>query len=363
MKTQERNYQSWFIEKYNRGSDLQSISNDNHPIWRSRLRAWVSISRIPYRVLPFVILLFAISACSIFSSASGLPGTVSAPDVLTEYDTCAERILIMSVDGLRPAALSAERTPIIIGLAAQGAYTWTARTIHPPSTLPGHASMLTGYDVIDHGLSWNDYYPEMGFIKTTSVFEIAHEGGFRTSMFVAREKMQHIALPGSVDDFILVDGDYPELTKRAIGFIEPGFGVMFIHLRSMDKAGHTYGWMSEEYLAKAAFVDQEVSLVMNALRQADLEKSTLVILTADHGGHGKNHMTGLAADMTIPWIVVGPGVIPTYNLSSQVIVYDTAATAAWALGLALPADMKGTPVSEAFDSTSIQECELLVLER
>ncbi|MCJ7825549.1 MAG: sulfatase-like hydrolase/transferase, partial [Anaerolineales bacterium] len=118
-----------------------------------------------------------------------------------------------------------------------------------------------------------------------------------------------------------------------------------------------------EYLAMAANVDYEVGLVMNALRQEDLEKSTLVFLTADHGGHGKNHMTGLAADMTIPWVIAGPGVIPTQHLNSQVRVYDTAATAAWALGLALPGDMKGSPVSEAFDSASLQECELLMIER
>lgn len=363
MKGQVNNYQSWFVARNTGGSDIKATYIGNHGVERSRTRVRVPLGRILCSLLPLIILLWTLSACSILTPPSGSPGTVSAPEMLTEYDSCAERVLIMSVDGLRPDALSVERTPNIISLAAQGAYTWTARTIHPPSTLPGHASMLTGYDVIQHGVSWNDYYPEMGYIKTTSLFELAHDSGMSTSMFVAREKMQHIALPGSVDNFILVSGDYTEIRKKAIEYIEPGFGVMFIHLRGMDKAGHTYGWMGEEYLAMAANVDDEVAFVMDALRQADLERSTLVFLTADHGGHGKNHMTGLAADMTIPWVIAGPGVNPTQNLISEVRVYDTAATAAWALGLPLPGDMKGSPVSEAFDSASVKECELLIIER
>jgi arylsulfatase A-like enzyme len=52
--------------------------------------------------------------------------------------------------------------------------------------------------------------------------------------------------------------------------------------------------------------------------------------------------------MTIPWIVAGPGVVPGSKLSRRVVVYDTAATAMWALGLDLPSDLDGRPVLEAF---------------
>jgi hypothetical protein len=52
--------------------------------------------------------------------------------------------------------------------------------------------------------------------------------------------------------------------------------------------------------------------------------------------------------MTIPWIVAGPGVRVGYEIVGQVRVYDTAATAAWALGLLLPAEWEGRPVMEAF---------------
>jgi hypothetical protein len=59
--------------------------------------------------------------------------------------------------------------------------------------------------------------------------------------------------------------------------------------------------------------------------------------------------------MTIPWIVAGPGVVPGTRLTSPITVYDTAATALWALGLSLPADIAGRPVEEAFGEGSARE--------
>lgn len=309
----------------------------------------------------FGVLALALTACGLRISAPPAPPpppTSLVPEHPTEFAPCPERVLIMSADGMRPDALSPERAPNIYTLAAGGAYTWKARTVRPPSTLPAHTSMLTGYDVPQHGISWNDYFPEMGYIHTTSLFAIAHEHGLRTSMFIAKEKMQHIASPGTVDDFVLLDGPYGVLSQEAVRYINQDFGVMFVHLRRLDKAGHTYGWMSPEYISKVPEIDADVGMLLDALRQAGLAETTLLIFTADHGGHGTNHMTGLGVDMNIPWIVYGPGVEPGTALTSSVKVYDTAATSIWGLGFPLPSDMKGQPVLEAFRSGMEVECEL-----
>src|SRR3972149_3217061 len=78
---------------------------------------------------------------------------------------------------LRPDALDPNRTPAILALAESGAFTLTAQTIHPSVTLPAHGSMLSGYDVEQHGLTWNDYLPENGFILTPTLFSLAHDAG------------------------------------------------------------------------------------------------------------------------------------------------------------------------------------------
>jgi arylsulfatase A-like enzyme len=51
--------------------------------------------------------------------------------------------------------------------------------------------------------------------------------------------------------------------------------------------------------------------------------------------------------MTIPWIISGPRVMHT-QIATQVHTMDTAATAAFVLGLRQPPEWDGVPVYEAF---------------
>jgi arylsulfatase A-like enzyme len=71
--------------------------------------------------------------------------------------------------------------------------------------------------------------------------------------------------------------------------------------------------------------------------------TTLVIVTADHGGHGKQHSDGrVAVDRQILWIVRGPGVAHDAVLDQTVETVDTAATTLAALGLPALPHMLGT---------------------
>ena len=121
-----------------------------------------------------------------------------------------------------------------------------------------------------------------------------------------------------------------------------------LHLPGPDDSGHSNGWMSPVYLATVTNTDRAVGRILGALEAAGLREGTLILLTSDHGGHDQSHGSSSAEDMTIPWIVAGPGVVAGRTLSRRVVVYDTAATAMWALGLDLPSDLDGHPVLEAF---------------
>ena len=88
--------------------------------------------------------------------------------------------------------------------------------------------------------------------------------------------------------------------------------------------------------------------ILKTLKNLGLYESTLIIVTADHGGHDTTHGTEMLEDMTIPWIISGLG-IQNIQLTTQVHTTDTAATAAFALGLPLPAEWDGVPVYEAFN--------------
>jgi len=52
--------------------------------------------------------------------------------------------------------------------------------------------------------------------------------------------------------------------------------------------------------------------------------------------------------MHIPWIAWGKGVKPGFEITKRVSTVDTTATALWLLGVPLPNNMEGKPVTSAF---------------
>jgi arylsulfatase A-like enzyme len=125
------------------------------------------------------------------------------------------------------------------------------------------------------------------------------------------------------------------------------FGVLFIHFGTTDGMGHVHGWMSPEQFSVIFRADEALGRILAELDARGLRDETLIIISADHGGHDTIHGTYMREDMTIPWVMSGPGVQPG-ALASPVHTMDTAATAAFALGLPIPSEWDGVPVYEAF---------------
>src|SRR5512137_2098565 len=71
-------------------------------------------------------------------------------------------VVIISIDGGKPATMRQSQMPVLNQLAREGACTWDAQTIFPPITLPAHTSMLTGVPMEQHGITWNDWRPTNG---------------------------------------------------------------------------------------------------------------------------------------------------------------------------------------------------------
>jgi arylsulfatase A-like enzyme len=260
----------------------------------------------------------------------------------------AQRIVIISLDGLRPDGLLRANIPRISALINGGASTFSAQTILPSATLPAHASMLSGRCVSKHGIIWNDLIPSKGYIQGSTIFSVAKDAGLRTIMVVGKEKLVTLARPGTVDRFHYVNGSDELIVQTALEEAAGGFGVLFVHLYLPDFMGHSSGWMSAPYIKIIDRDDTAVGTLFDGLRTLGLADGTLFIITADHGGHDLTHGTAQAEDTTIPWIIYGPGVLPGVSLTVPVSVMDTAPTGVWALGLTIPTDWDGRPVVEAF---------------
>ena len=270
-----------------------------------------------------------------------------SPTLTPTFAPPARRIVILSIDGLRPDAISLAPMPNLMALMQSGAFSLSAQTVFPSVTLVSHSSMLSGLCPSKHGVYWNDYLPELGYAQGTDLFDLAHAAGLRTSMYVGKEKLRQITEPSSLDRFVFVNDRDTVLMERLLAEFPQDFGVLFIHFAITDGMGHVYGWLSPEQLSVIRRADEALGLLLAELNARNLRNETLIIISADHGGHDTTHGSSLPEDMTIPWVAAGPGIQPK-TLTTLVHTMDTAATAAFALGLPIPGEWDGVPVYEAF---------------
>ena len=266
------------------------------------------------------------------------------------------RILLILVDGLRPEALSLAACPAMGSLIAQGASTLSARSVVPTMTLPCHMSLVLSVPPERHGVLENLWQPPL--VSHPGLFEVVRHGGLRASMVFNWAALRAMAGADSLyfswflDCLAHDDGDdrVTDAAERHMRRDEPDFA--FVYLGTADIAGHEHRFLSDRYLRQVERVDRCVERLVAA---HPVEGHVLV--HSDHGGHDWTHGTDEPEDITIPWILKGPGVHSGFTLEAAVSLLDTAPTVAHLLGLPSPPEWEGSIVHEAFLPIDIERPE------
>lgn len=268
------------------------------------------------------------------------PGTQArAPAAL------ARHVIILSLDGARADALQRVWPA---SLRAQSAASWTAQTTLPSSTLPSHTSMVSGVGPETHHVRFNDWHPGQPRLTLPSIFTEVRRAGGTVRLLVAKRKLEFLAAAELVTYLSFPrhrQGDVIEAAGRT--FAEDRPTLLFIHVADPDDAGHRDGWMSEPYLNVIAEAPLLVARLLRDVAAAGRLGETLLIVTADHGGHGRTHGTARPEDVTIPWVALGGAARAGATLAQPIMTYDTAATVLHALGIPIPPGWQGRPVTEA----------------
>ena len=255
-----------------------------------------------------------------------------------------------------------------------------------PITLPSHASILTGTYPLHHGVRNNTTYVLDDGVTTLA--EILSAQGYATSAcigaFVLDAQFNLDQGFDVYDDRIEEGWARDELERRArnaFGFAERkanmvtraaldrlqtvGRGPFFLWVHyfdphePMDPPEPHHSRFADPYDGEIAFVDEQVGVLLNTLREMRRYDNTIVVVVADHGegrmDHGEPTHSLLIFDSTmqVPLLVKPPGSIAGVRVKDLASTVDVVPTVLDLLDLPIPSEVQGLSLVPSFSEPSV----------
>lgn len=228
----------------------------------------------------------------------------------------AERVLVVSIDGLRPDFyLGDYDAPALKALAARGAAAKEVESVFPSTTYPAHATIVTGVRPWKHGIvantAWSengstrDWYWHAKDLKAKPLWKAAREKGLKVAITYwptsvgadvdwlvgeiwdpdpkgTPDRLRAAATPGLLAE---IGGELP-MDKAAVdGFVARAAvhvlrtrkpHLLFAHFIGVDDAQHTHGRDGAREALRV--LDARLAGLLEAV-----DDKTLVIVVGDHG--------------------------------------------------------------------------------
>jgi len=229
-------------------------------------------------------------------------------------DGPARKVLIIGIDGCRPDALAAAKTPQLDKLIERGTYCVDTQILAdretPGDTVsgPGWSNILTGvwpdkHGVIDNSFKGSNYaaYPHF-FARLKAGWPEAVTASFTTWMPIQEKILSHADVgrnfpdpaPKNLVEYVSGDRDATTACVEYITKQDPT--AVMLYLGQVDETGHKFGFHPKvpQYVSAIETVDAHIGDVMTAIEQRPslAKESWLIIVCTDHGGVGLNHGGG-----------------------------------------------------------------------
>jgi len=248
---------------------------------------------------------------------------------MNRHNNSAGRVILLSVDGLRPdiyrAPESLHRFPNILALEKAGASAEAVETIYPSTTYPAHATIVTGLPPRAHGVyshlasldptekarPWCWFAP---MLKAPTLWDVARASSRRTA-----------ALSWPVSAGAAIDHNIPEIWNPAVAdphkdfetparYATPGLfaevaqvlmpimgnadpdhlrgeaalylwnhyqpDLLMVHFVWYDSMAHTFGPASPEALKALESADRAIGKIRDAISS---DRATTLVVLSDHG--------------------------------------------------------------------------------
>lgn len=257
----------------------------------------------------------------------------------------SEKVLLILVDGMRPDSILPGGGTEFMDFFQSGTYCLKGKTTFPPVTLPCHMSLFHSVDPGRHGTTTNVHMPQVRPIN--GLIEVLEAAKKKKGFVYTWEQLRDLCTPGKHLDFSwffrqnienITQLEYKAVAVAKAYIQEERPDFLFLYLGGVDEWGHHYGWMSQAYLDGVKNAWRCIQKVCE-----DLPEEYTVIVTADHGGHDRNHGENIPEDMTIPVVCKGRA-FEAGRVLEQFDIRDLAPTIAKILNVAPDPEWEGTSV-------------------
>ncbi len=265
-----------------------------------------------------------------------------------------KHVVLIGLDGFGAYALPEAEMPQLKKLMQNGSWSLKVRTVLPSSSGVNWASMLMGAGPTLHGYTeWNSAVPEIPSVFKNdagmfpSIFSILKEQrpGATTALIHSWQGIDPLVQKGTTNYRVAGKDNDDLCVDSAVAIIKSKKPTLtFIHLDQPDGVGHKIGHHTKEYFEELKKVDLRIGRIVHAVKQAGIAGETVIIVSADHGGINKGHGGKTLDEVEIPWVAYGKGIKKNQELKNTMIIYDTAPTIAWLLGLKTPECWRGVPI-------------------
>ena len=282
----------------------------------------------------------------------------------------AGHVIFIGVDGVSTPAFKdpvlLARMPNVKMMMEQGSYTLGKRSVMPSSSAINWATIFNGLPTEQHGYGhWNSSKPEIPAV-------LDNGRGMPPTVYTLLREQRPDSECGCVYNW---DGVGPLLDTAVLNYhlYDPGYhnpdnytlekytrehGVKYIlekkptfftfYIGDVDEVGHRDGWDTPGYYECLEDTDRMVGLIMQACKDAGIYDDTIFVFSSDHGGSDKGHGQLQMLHLETPFILFGKNIRKGYVLDYPMMQYDLPATLAYALGLQIPKEWRGRPMTEMF---------------
>ena len=241
-------------------------------------------------------------------------------------------VLLVSIDGFKPAYVDKVNTPHLFQLQQSGAHARGLLSSFPSLTFPNHLSMVTGQTPDHHGIVNNTMTdPELPGTFSLGSRDVLNDSRWWSqakpiwlTLHAQGKRSSTLFWPGSEvpiqgiqpDDWLPYQHamSHESRIQTLMNWLkrpsEDRADFATLYFSDVDSAGHQHGPDSAEVASASHAVDRSIGKLIQELKASGLWADTTLIIASDHGMRKVDHLISVAhvlpARSKAQWEWMGP---------------------------------------------------------